>query len=298
MTEPNPVCCPICRRHEAAAFVRSLPDGYAWWHCEACDLRFSWPMRAGDSDYYRSLWLYKPTLQAQRPKRLRTIAQTWEYRAVLDHHPMERGRLLDIACGVGEFLHLAQQRYGYIVAGVDFNPDSVRTARETYGLQQVVCGSWPDAAGPIEPAAFDLVTMFHIIEHVADPIAALREAALALAPDGILAVAAPALGGRPELLPTARDFPPHHLTLWNERSLMRAFAAAGLEPISTERSPLLAEHLLIALVDKVPVLQQPTLLRNLFRFGRRLLVAPVALAGVLGETSGCVIVGFARAPRA
>lgn len=287
--------CPICGSADTAEFMQPLGSGYSWWHCHECDLRFSWPMWAGDSSYYQSVWSYAPEIYGP-PKHLRTIAQTWEYRVALDYQSLIDGRLLDIGCGPGEFLYLARERYGYQVAGVDFNEEAVCLAQRLYGIENVVCGSWPDAAGAIAGGAFDRVTMFHVVEHVDDPVGAIRSAALGLKPDGLLVVAVPAARRRPGLFNGMRDLPPHHLTLWTENSLVQAFQAAGLEPVWLARRPLLPNDFLNHWLDRFPPLRRPSLSRLLWTFGRRLLAPPVVFARALFPTEGCVIVGIARVP--
>lgn len=286
--------CPVCGRADRSESKGQLNGGYAWWHCEGCDLRFSSPMRGGDSSYYRSIWHYASAACQYRRKRLNGIRRTWEYRTVLEHEPMSCGRLLDIGCGAGEFLYLARERYGYQVAGLDFNQELVHAAHTAYGLKDVVCGSWPESAGPLEQGAFDRVTMFHIVEHVPDPVGAIRMAALALKPGGLLAVAVPTVHRWPPLFVGTLDLPPYHLTLWSESALTGALEAAGLETTWVGRRPLLANDFLVFSQDRFPLLQQATLSRLLWLLGRRFLVLPVFVLRATRSTTGCAIVGIGR----
>lgn len=288
--------CPVCGHADTTAFVRDLPDRYSWWQCDACDLQFASPMQAGDVSFYQSLWVYR---QERHPgtakRRLRSTKRVWEYREILDYEPVSRGQLLDIGCGPGDVLYYAQERYGYTVAGVDFNEMAVRAARKIYNLQTVVCGSWPEDAGPIQAGTFDRVTMFHIVEHVADPVKAIRSAALALKPAGLLGVAVPVLRQKPWLRHSVLDQPPHHLTLWSERALTRAFDAAGLEPVRITRRPFMGEDLLVLAQDRFSILRHQVISRILWRVVRRLIVLPVILLRRV-LPPGYVVAGIARTP--
>jgi len=253
-------------------------------------------MRSGDGEYYQSIWCYAPDFVAARPKRLRTIVRVWDYRVVVDYQPVPGGRLLDIGCGAGEFLYLARERYGYQVAGVDFNEEAVHLARTLYGIENVVCGSWPAAAEAVAQGAFDRVTMFHVVEHLEDPVKAIRAAVTALRPGGLLAVAVPALQRRPALFAGLRDLPPHHLTLWSERSLIRIFEAAGLQTVWLVRAPFLPDNLIVHCQERCSLLRRSDVSRVVWVVGSRLLAPLVAVMRGLYPTVGYSIVGIARVP--
>ncbi|KAF0242071.1 MAG: methyltransferase family, partial [Planctomycetota bacterium] len=83
------------------------------------------------------------------------------------------GRLLDVGCGSGTLLR-AMRDLGWSVQGLEPDAEAARVAREAHGLD-VRVGTLD---GPeFRDAPFDAITAHHVIEHVADPIAFLREAA-------------------------------------------------------------------------------------------------------------------------
>ncbi len=88
-------------------------------------------------------------------------------------------RLLDVGCGIGTFLAGAQQE-GWEVTGLE-----VRSAAATYAAEKrklrVVRGSIEGATG-LASESFDVVTLFGVIEHLADPVAAIKECARVLRP--------------------------------------------------------------------------------------------------------------------
>lgn len=102
-------------------------------------------------------------------------------------------RLLDVGCGCGEFLHYARLR-GWQVSGFEFSPSVAVLARQKYGHALRV-GSLEDMGYP--PRSFDLITMWHVLEHLREPRAALQRIAKLLAPGGLLVLEVPNLNFLP-----------------------------------------------------------------------------------------------------
>jgi len=93
------------------------------------------------------------------------------------------GKLLDVGCAAGFFLHVAREA-GFDVHGVDVATPMVRVAREELGLQNVREGTLRSAGYPDH--AFDVVTLWDVIEHMHDPLDALEECRRVLKADGLL----------------------------------------------------------------------------------------------------------------
>ncbi len=151
----------------------------------------------------------------------------------------EDSTLLDVGCGNGRFLQKMRERYGYQVSGVDFSPLAVQAAKTNYGID-VFQGFLEDARYP--DASFDVVTAWWYLEHVPEPLPALREIARILKPGGYLVFGVPntrsvvaALFGN---LWYHLDSP-RHLSLFAPRSVKRLVADAGLETreISFDKTP-------------------------------------------------------------
>jgi SAM-dependent methyltransferase len=92
----------------------------------------------------------------------------------------EPGRLLDVGCSYGAFLEMAA-RAGWEPHGVDLSRKAVDYAARERGLR-VVHGTLAQAGYP--DGYFEAVTLWDVIEHVADPLAELREVRRVLAPGG------------------------------------------------------------------------------------------------------------------
>ncbi|CAN5415695.1 class I SAM-dependent methyltransferase [soil metagenome] len=96
------------------------------------------------------------------------------------------GRLLDFGCGAGTFLR-RMRAMGWSGTGIDFSEAPVKLVRNS-GIPAYV-GSLPCAE--LKPQSFDLITMRHVLEHIADPRTVLRAAIDLLAPGGELQIQSP-----------------------------------------------------------------------------------------------------------
>jgi SAM-dependent methyltransferase len=93
------------------------------------------------------------------------------------------------------------------------------------------------AALPFEQASFDRVLCIHVLEHVRDDAAALRELRRVLAPGGEALIMVPLLGDTTDEDPDAspdervrRFGQADHVRLYGAADLFARIAAAGLEP--------------------------------------------------------------------
>lgn len=134
---------------------------------------------------------------------------------------VESGRLLDVGCGDGSWL-LEMKGRGWNVEGVDFDPSAVAAARRR-GLT-VHQGSVETQNYPAE--SFDAIHLFHVIEHVTDPIGTVRECARLLRPRGRLVIFTPNTASVSHRL-FKEDWrglePPRHLHLFSFASMRRLF---------------------------------------------------------------------------
>lgn len=152
--------------------------------CLICGLVFVYPFPdpgglAGhyDENYYRE-WITQ-----QKDKRI----QMWRNRLNRLEKHIKRGNLLDVGCGDGSFLQLAKQN-GWLVNGTEYSDHASKYAGERLGIR-IFCGELVAAGYPNE--YYDVVTMWHVLEHVTDPKGYLLEIHRILKPSGLLVLAVP-----------------------------------------------------------------------------------------------------------
>jgi SAM-dependent methyltransferase len=200
--EPN---CPLCAGERYEIVVRAYDNAAPWdWHrytvvrCLACGLCFTSPRPAPEliGKYYPE-WYAPHEPPAARPR--------LSWRALLATrfgwpvHPRRamawqgQRRLLDFGCGGGSFL-LRMDQLGWTVTGLDISPVAVYRIRNQLGLRALL-GSLPHP--DLESGSFDVVTMWHSLEHVHDPLEVLRAAHRLLVPGGRLLVAVPNIDSLP-----------------------------------------------------------------------------------------------------
>lgn len=140
-----------------------------------------------------------------------------------------QGRLLDVGCGSGKFLR-QMGAVGWRLTGIEVDPEAAAKAREV--TPNVFVGDPTEA--PFPEASFDLITAFHVIEHLPDPLGALRTMVRWLAPGGLIIVEVPnAAGWGARLFGrywSGLDFPRHlvHFTPATMRAMVEKAGASVL----------------------------------------------------------------------
>lgn len=141
------------------------------------------------------------------------------------HAPTSTARVLDVGCGSGVLL-ARMKSLGWEVQGVEVDPGGVAGARAR-GVS-VHQGQLTDAKFPNNH--FDAVHSAHVIEHVYDPVALLRECFRILKPGGKLVILTPntdSFGHNHFGSAWLNLDPPRHLILFNKATLRRAAEQQG-----------------------------------------------------------------------
>lgn len=201
-----------------------------------------------------------------------------------------KGRLLDLGCGAGAYL-LEMQSLGWEVEGVDFDPAAVAAAK-VHGLN-VRSGCLEDQRYP--SGSFDVIMMFHVVEHLPRPIETLKEVLRVLKPGGELFLFTPntkSLGHRLFGAHWRGLEPPRHLHLFSAASLRRTLLMAGFGDISIrpQIGNSLIYHSFLSCIGSSSV--SPTILARLSaRFLARSAAAlQLCLLPVLPSVSDCLAV--------
>lgn len=138
-----------------------------------------------------------------------------------------KGRVLDVGCGTGDTL-MALASLGWDVYGLDIDANAVRIARKR-GLTNVSKGYYQDIAR-FPNGFFDAIRLYHVIEHLNDPVGCLTLIRRKLKADGELLVGTPNAASF-----AAKMFgsfwynldAPRHLFLFTPNNLARLVKATG-----------------------------------------------------------------------
>lgn len=131
------------------------------------------------------------------------------------------GRVLDVGCGIGDFLAF---RPGTV--GVDVNPHAVEWCRRRgldCRLMEADCLPFPDGD-------FDAVVLDNVLEHLAAPEPLLDEISRVLVPGGRLLVGVPGERGY--------GCDPDHKVFYGEDDLRRVVGAAGFSCLGVFHTPM------------------------------------------------------------
>lgn len=283
--------CLLCgspRRHAITCF-----DGYHLDQCDDCGLAYvsDPPTPAELKRYYSFAAGYHTEFATSETIRQEYLQRGRDYLPYLARH-LRCGRVLDVGCSAGFFLQIARE-HGWDVAGLELSSDTAQMGREQFSL--------PIEEGdllthPYQDHSFDAVTLWDVIEHLPDPLAALRSAWKLLTPGGCIALSTPNIDGLyPKLSYYPGEFlrhwthaePPGHLCQFSARTLRRMLERAGFEFVwqTTRAIPLN-----YSFGDLRPMLRMPKRLAYAAAF------APIAaIAPWVGM--GDEVVMVARKPR-
>jgi 2-polyprenyl-3-methyl-5-hydroxy-6-metoxy-1,4-benzoquinol methylase len=231
--------CYYCGSEERAPFIvaqddlSGRPGDFQFVTCRRCGLRYQSPRLAIErvKDYYDDDYI------AHR-KRADGGLLARVYESVMGKHDRDkdaivsryvtlspRSAVLDVGCAVGTFLGHLHRRYGASPVGVDFKDLSAHPLLKGIEFH---CGTFPQAA--VGEGRFDLVTMWHFLEHDYAPLESLAKARSALRPDGRLVVEVPRLDSATFRL-FGRRWPglqaPQHTLLLDKEMFLKLVEKAG-----------------------------------------------------------------------
>jgi SAM-dependent methyltransferase len=202
--------------------------------CEDCGLVFLNPQPSDDelariygADYFLGSDSEKGRLAAGEIKLATARFYLSEIRR---YRGPESGRLLEIGCGDGDFLVLAEAE-GWHVTGVEYSPTACEKARQRLKNGLVQCGELQSAGLAAEQ--FDLCVISDVLEHVRSPLDFLREVHRVLKPDGTLFIVTPSIDSWSArfLRQKWMEFKAEHLTYFGRQTLQTTLFKSGFRDV-------------------------------------------------------------------
>ncbi|MDP2900397.1 MAG: class I SAM-dependent methyltransferase [Candidatus Bathyarchaeota archaeon] len=235
------VNCILCGSPERDLLIRQ--GEWTVYRCGACGLGFLDPRPDANElgDLYRDGYFddqYGHCLTFGSPEMKKRLLQE-SHRIRFFTRVKQSGKVLDIGCGMGYFL-LACRDAGYDVEGMDISQNSAAYVRGELEIP-VVVGTIDGFDYP--PESFDVITMWHFLEHTPDPRPYLQKARQWLKRDGVLVVDVPNYGGTDARKTWARWKGwqlPYHLYHYTPETLRRLLANHGLGAVRSKS--YLSEH--------------------------------------------------------
>lgn len=208
--------CPICASSEVR-FARSLLNEYKLLACDKCGGRFCNPFAPPSAGFYAGASDMASKSRHSGPTSWYPVHPARESDVFAKG---KQGRLLEVGCGNGAFAEFAASA-GYEVTGLDVDATSIQIARSrNIPGARFDCVSLEEYSR-LESGAgqFDVIAMFEVFEHLANPAATLRLVKNLLRDKGVLVGSLPNID-RPLMWQIHMDYemPPYHLTYWTTKT--------------------------------------------------------------------------------
>jgi ubiquinone/menaquinone biosynthesis C-methylase UbiE len=197
---------------------------YEMLKCSQSGVVFAHPMIGGDETFYSWIGSFSEYFPGHR----------WEYFQVIEALKTRQEqqaapiKILDIGCGDGKFLKkIANEVPECELYGLEISQESLSKVKDD--RIRLIHGD----TSKIEKMdiVFDVITAFHIIEHISDPVGFLNSIKRAMGPETVVYVSNPLSPMHFEShFFDILNHPPHHLTRWNPESMIAVTARLGFEP--------------------------------------------------------------------
>jgi SAM-dependent methyltransferase len=167
-------------------------EEFTIWHCDQTGIRLTWPWPdpAEIARYYKSPeYISHSNSSNGLINRLYKAARVFTLRSkksLIQQNTRQKGRLLDVGCGTGEFLY-HMKKAGWEVTGIEPDEATRKSATWNYGLEIHPIEDFFD----FPDDHFDVITLWHVLEHVEDLNRYIDKLRSMLRPDGLLVLALP-----------------------------------------------------------------------------------------------------------
>ncbi len=190
--------CPVCLSENilpqlTAKDYTVSQKAFAVWHCNNCTARFTQdvPEQNAIGVYYQSdsyishsdtkKGFINTLYHAVRKRTLNKKKQL-----IINEVGMLKGEILDIGCGTGAFLN-TMKTAGWGITGLEPDETARKKAAELYNINP----QSPEKLFELKPASYHAITMWHVLEHVHELHAYIKQLSNLITPQGKIFIAVP-----------------------------------------------------------------------------------------------------------
>lgn len=232
--------CPFCKSDKTEKLFsldkRVCGDRFSVVSCKDCGIAWTSPLpdEAEIAQFYPEEYHGKSGRQRFMPviELLVRLSRKKRAKEIVRLNLGKPGKILDIGCGRGWMLSILKD-WGWEACGTELSLESSSFAREKLHLN-VATKKVSDCAFPADH--FDVVTLWHVLEHLHDPLSTMKEINRVLKNNGALIVEVPNFGGFQARLFGNKWFhldSPRHLFHFSAKSLRRSLEDAGFKVVKS-----------------------------------------------------------------
>jgi 2-polyprenyl-3-methyl-5-hydroxy-6-metoxy-1,4-benzoquinol methylase len=229
--ERESTACPYCKG-EASLLVSSTDKNrgtthfsFRYYQCQFCHLVFMYPIPEDMRPFYKGGYQKIPRNLSE----LRAIAKTEQYRMEPILKYKSGGKLLEIGPWIGIFSCNANDA-GFEVTAIDIDQECVDFLSKVAGVRALQSSDPAETLAQMDEK-FDVIALWHCLEHLPTPWLVIQRAAERLAPGGVLLIAIPNIESYEfSLLKESWQHldAPRHLYFYPVQSLLELCSANGL----------------------------------------------------------------------
>ena len=235
--------CPWCgsenaRLHLELKDLFLTQEPFKILECKECGLLYTTPRPNKDEigRYYKSeeYYSHQENKEGFIPKvyeKVKSVNLKNKYRIATEGKG--KGKALDIGCGVGDFLHTMEQ-HGWDCTGVEPSEDAKVIAKKRIKGQLLSSEEQEN----LPDSSFDLITMWHVLEHVNDIRWQIQQLHRLCKPGGRIIIALPnykSYDGQYYKAEWAAYDVPRHLNHFNKETIIKILEERGLRHVKTEK---------------------------------------------------------------
>lgn len=265
--------CPVCGSPDIKN-VLSVKDytvsneTFVIAECNSCSLRFTQdvPDAASIAPYYKSENYISHTNTSKglinrlyQSVRKRTLKQ--KRRLIERASGIKKGRLLDVGSGTGAFANEMQQA-GWQVTGLEPDADARAVGKQSYNIDLADIGQFYQ----LQESSYDVITMWHVLEHVHDLQGYIAKLKLLMTENGKLFIAVPNYTSKDAAAYkeqwAAYDVP-RHLYHFSPRSMQVLMEKHGLRIL--QHKPMWYDSFYVSMLSSKYIHGKPNLVGAFFK---------------------------------